>query len=341
MKKDGRDDEYMPEFTGEGFEEESFDLDDTPLKGLELEPGELPPEGTSLAKKLGIGLGLFAATIVVTYFLVQREKAKVAAQAPIATVIKTAEVPQVSVTPAQTEVSDDAEVSAATQNNAAASAELVKPDIEPATQSTSIALEALKKPSLNGTDAVQLQAESSAAKIESNTVEMAQQATTAGKTEEAAVTNVPSTTADSPALVEQVSTVMNESKSNQEKINNLSTQVTSLESSITSLSKTVDSINTKFDSLQTTPKTVQSVVNNNSAKEVENSEAYMPQNKLSYVLRAIVPGRAWIENSLAGPLSVTVGDRVPGLGVVKSLDSEVGEVTLESGEVIMYGPDDH
>jgi intracellular multiplication protein IcmG len=78
---------------------------------------------------------------------------------------------------------------------------------------------------------------------------------------------------------------------------------------------------------------------------VQNQQALKWNEKsnvvVTYVLRAVIPGRAWIERPLGGVLTIMEGEYVPGLGKVTRIDADNGEVTLDTGDVIKYGTDDH
>lgn len=57
----------------------------------------------------------------------------------------------------------------------------------------------------------------------------------------------------------------------------------------------------------------------------------------SYFIQAIIPGRAWLEDSSGKTITVTYGDAVPGLGKVTKIDPENGIVVTSAGVKIMYG----
>jgi len=61
---------------------------------------------------------------------------------------------------------------------------------------------------------------------------------------------------------------------------------------------------------------------------------------INYYLRAIVPGRAWIQGTDSSSRSVAVGDNVKQYGVVQNIDAEAGVVTTSSGKLIIFNSDD-
>jgi len=48
-------------------------------------------------------------------------------------------------------------------------------------------------------------------------------------------------------------------------------------------------------------------------------------------LKAVLDGRAWFQTKSGDTLTVSVGEEVPGLGVVKSIDTDLGEVRFANG----------
>lgn len=62
--------------------------------------------------------------------------------------------------------------------------------------------------------------------------------------------------------------------------------------------------------------------------------------KITYSLRAMIEGRAWIRDSDMRSYTVKVGDHLGDLGKVISINSETGEVKFSSGKVISYGSND-
>jgi intracellular multiplication protein IcmG len=59
-----------------------------------------------------------------------------------------------------------------------------------------------------------------------------------------------------------------------------------------------------------------------------------------YRLKAIMPGRAWLESSRGTTLTVKVGDKLPGQGTVVRINVPEGAVVTSDGTVITYGRND-
>lgn len=61
-----------------------------------------------------------------------------------------------------------------------------------------------------------------------------------------------------------------------------------------------------------------------------------PEVVITYQLRAIVPGRAWVVGSDGQSHSVTVGDTLPQYGSVQSINADEGIVITSSGKTIKF-----
>lgn len=56
-----------------------------------------------------------------------------------------------------------------------------------------------------------------------------------------------------------------------------------------------------------------------------------------YTVRAIIPGRAWLETSRGGTFSVAVGDEIARYGQVQIIDPAQGVVITSLGDTLRYG----
>jgi intracellular multiplication protein IcmG len=85
-------------------------------------------------------------------------------------------------------------------------------------------------------------------------------------------------------------------------------------------------------------------LNNLNEQLHQNSKALKPSGppkpKLIYYIRAMIDGRAWLIGSNGLTESVTVGDPVPGYGIVKSIDPVENAITTSSGKIIHLGLND-
>lgn len=65
-----------------------------------------------------------------------------------------------------------------------------------------------------------------------------------------------------------------------------------------------------------------------------------PAPRVTYSLKALVPGRAWLQASNGGTVTVKVGDQLQGYGIVTAIEPVQGWVATSSGKYIGYGSDD-
>lgn len=59
-----------------------------------------------------------------------------------------------------------------------------------------------------------------------------------------------------------------------------------------------------------------------------------------YYVRAIIPGRVWLTLQDGSTLTLGRGDKLAGYGVITAIDPNQGIITLSSGAIIGYNPDD-
>lgn len=59
-----------------------------------------------------------------------------------------------------------------------------------------------------------------------------------------------------------------------------------------------------------------------------------------YYVRAIIPGRVWLTLQDGSTLTLGLGDKLAGYGVITAIDPSQGTITLSSGAIIGYNPDD-
>lgn len=69
--------------------------------------------------------------------------------------------------------------------------------------------------------------------------------------------------------------------------------------------------------------------------------AAKPVEKITYYVKAMVPGRAWLQSSKGNAITVRVGDMLPDAGKIAVMNIDQGIVVTNNGTVIEYKPDDH
>lgn len=197
---------------------------------------------------------------------------------------------------------------------------------------------------------------------------------------EAIPATTPAPTAETPAtpvatkvpndMDKQISALKDQAKKNESKLNDLNAHVTNLDNAIAKLNNSISTLDKKIGDITVVSKVDRKpvirervvtqkrplrpvIVEHNRTKHkminmgmsaVENTAVQSRHekfDKIAYSVRAIVPGRAWIESPNGYKFSISVGDRVLGYGTVTQINADYGEVTFDGGDVIKYGSDDH
>ncbi|WP_342228173.1 hypothetical protein [Rickettsiella endosymbiont of Rhagonycha lignosa] len=74
--------------------------------------------------------------------------------------------------------------------------------------------------------------------------------------------------------------------------------------------------------------------------EIKLIERKKSAPKPIYYVRAIIPGRVWLTLQDGSTLTLGMGDKLAGYGVITAIDPSQGTITLSSGAIIGYNPDD-
>ena len=73
----------------------------------------------------------------------------------------------------------------------------------------------------------------------------------------------------------------------------------------------------------------------------KNVKSHTDILNVEYHLKAILPGRAWVESSEGEAETVSVGDSIENYGQVTAIDPDQGIVSTASGKMIRYGERDN
>lgn len=147
--------------------------------------------------------------------------------------------------------------------------------------------------------------------------------------------------ADRIANIEQ--NLQSNIESMQDKIGQLGTQVNTLANTNQALTQQVADLASKFLANQQAleellaAKKAQPVI---AKSQTSIKKTSLKTESLAYFVQAVIPGRAWLINSQGGTLTVRVGSKVPGWGVVHRIDALQGRVTMSSGRIIAFAQAD-
>lgn len=131
-----------------------------------------------------------------------------------------------------------------------------------------------------------------------------------------------------------------------QEFNNQKKRINQLEAQTVDLQTTLSDINTQLNTLSNQVNQLTSQINKPPAPiikakkviRVSKKQRQHQSNKAgvsyTYVLQAAIPGRAWLVRSDGATLTVGLGDKLPGYGIVANIDPNSGVVEMNSGASI-------
>jgi intracellular multiplication protein IcmG len=137
------------------------------------------------------------------------------------------------------------------------------------------------------------------------------------------------------AMTRPLQQLTEQSQNNQQTIAALQTQLQQLQSDLSQITNSVTAITTQIQALAGEVRSL--------AKERALSQAkqgFRAPRVTLYHLKALVPGRAWLQSPKGHMTTVTIGDRLSGYGIIQMINTEQGIVTTSSGAIIQFGAKD-
>lgn len=116
----------------------------------------------------------------------------------------------------------------------------------------------------------------------------------------------------------------------QQTIDQMQTSINSLQDAVGALNSTLGDVSQQLTT--TLNKVAQPVVRT----VVKTVPVVAPPPRPVYTIRALVPGRAWLQSTDGQSITVVNGDTVPGYGTVQDIDLNGGQVVLSDGTLIGY-----
>lgn len=124
-----------------------------------------------------------------------------------------------------------------------------------------------------------------------------------------------------------------------------------LTSTVTAQQQNMDQMQNSINTLQESVGTLNATIGDLSQK-LSDALSKMPEKRVAprpiakpiaaepprptYTIRAMVPGRAWLQASDGQTMTVVNGDQVPAYGSVQDIDLNAGQVVLSDGTIIGY-----
>ena len=117
----------------------------------------------------------------------------------------------------------------------------------------------------------------------------------------------------------------------QQTMDQMQTSIGSLQDSVNSLNSALGDVTQKMtDALDKIP--------TKTGAARPKAPVMMPPEPVrpTFTIRALVPGRAWLQASDGQSITVINGDTVPGYGTVQDIDLNAGQVVLSDGTIMGY-----
>ncbi len=132
------------------------------------------------------------------------------------------------------------------------------------------------------------------------------------------------------AMQKKLEVVVEQFASGQERISSISESVAKTEQDIASISQ-------RIDQLAVTMQQISADIEKMKKPKVVKKAYKLP---VAYHVRAIVPGRVWLESADGQRITLRVGDKLDGYGEVRVIAPRQGMVVMSNGSVIQYGVND-
>ncbi len=129
-------------------------------------------------------------------------------------------------------------------------------------------------------------------------------------------------------------TLKQQVQQNQMQIQQLQTSMQQLQTSINQMTDQITSLTSSVGNV------TQSITAAPAPKVIYQVQRIAPRPPV-YHVRAVVPGRAWLEQARShATLTVRTGDHVSGYGTITGINSRTGIVSTSSGRIIRFGSND-
>jgi intracellular multiplication protein IcmG len=147
-----------------------------------------------------------------------------------------------------------------------------------------------------------------------------------------------------PAMKQKVADIEANQMSIKSEVSSVSEQVGTVNTNVTNLGEQMAKLNQVIAELTNQVAKQSLEINMLMAKSrpkiTRRTVGHLRREAISYNLQAVIPGRAWIIGSNGSTLTVRVGTKVQGYGVVKLIDSIQGRVLTSSGRTIRFSQSD-
>jgi intracellular multiplication protein IcmG len=118
-------------------------------------------------------------------------------------------------------------------------------------------------------------------------------------------------------------------------LNDMQSSLSALNTQVANLSNAVQTVASQLAAQQAAAEAAKQA----AQKKIAQQKAH-PAPKPVYFARSMIPGRAWLLTQNGETITVSVGNNLPGYGVVLAIDPIQGTITTSTGAIIGYSPGD-
>lgn len=149
---------------------------------------------------------------------------------------------------------------------------------------------------------------------------------------------------DNSALTQKVSAIETAQDSVRSEVSSMNQQVGIVNDNVNNLNNQIKNLNQTITNLSTQMANQSQEINllmeRSKPKKIVRPIPKPPTEHISYYIKAVIPGRAWIIGTNGSTLTVREGTRIAGYGIVRLIDSLQGRVITSSGQVIKFSQED-
>lgn len=118
-------------------------------------------------------------------------------------------------------------------------------------------------------------------------------------------------------------------------INSIIVNLSSIQNSFADLGDQIENLQGNISTLSQ-----QVAYQQDTITQLQEEQDTQDDNRTIYYIQAIIPGRAWLKGSDGSTLTVRAGSEIPDYGTVSIIDVNQAIITVNTGEVIGYDPND-
>lgn len=148
---------------------------------------------------------------------------------------------------------------------------------------------------------------------------------------------IPAAVQANEVLANRFNHIEEEQQELQSHLQNFDSDLSDIKSTLTDLNSRLDDMNEQTQRLHAQQEVF---LEKQQKEETKLAERKKSAPKPIYYVRAIIPGRVWLSLQDGSTLTLGMGDKLAGYGVITAIDPNQGTITLSSGAIIGYNPDD-